>query len=29
MVVGGNPGNDAELDRLKSMTSDLGISGTQ
>ena len=26
MVVGGNPGNDAELDRLKSLTAELGIS---
>ena len=25
LVVGGNPGNDAELDRLKSMTVELGI----
>ena len=25
LVVGGNPGNDAELDRLKSMTAELGI----
>ena len=26
MVVGGNPSNDAELDRLKSLTAELGIS---
>ena len=28
LVVGGNPGNDAELDRLKSMTVELGIEDT-
>ena len=28
LVVGGNPGNDAELDRLKSLTSELGIGDT-
>ncbi len=28
LVVGGNPGNDAELDRLKSLTAELGIGDT-